>query len=265
MPDIGNVKSTSGCPELPRQFYPCALEKAKRATPPRMPDGRPSFEGYWGRNTGIGAVMFTNPSNSPIVDPPGVLPYQPWAAEKQKELQRDYLDPSARCMPQGVPRHFMAPEAYRIVQSPTHIVFLAEQGHIYRIVPLTPRPHVGPKMRLWMGDSVGRWDGDTLVIETTNFNGLAVFNTVMDFATEALRVVERYTMLDKDNLLFEVTIEDPNVFTRPWKMAFGKTRDPRSATGMEMLEEACYEGNWRWLDGEIRNGRKVLSVPVRKP
>ena len=233
--------------------------------------GRPDFHGLWGRNSGLSIVNIQAPANSTVVrnssvvDPPGRIPYQPWAEAKQKDLMARDIDPAARCMPHGVPRHFLAPEAYRIVQTPGHMVFMAEQGHITRVVPLDGGPHAGPKIRFWMGDAAGHWEGDTLVIDTTNFNGLAVFDTNMDFASDALHVVERYTMIDADNMLVEVALEDPTVFTRPWKMAWGKTRDPREAQGWEILEEACFEGNSRWLDGEIAAGRKVLAAPVRRP
>ena len=265
-PDLGNVRSTSGCPDdNPQQFYPCAVEKAKRAKPPRTADGKPDFQGLWGRNGRLLATNLTLPGNSPVVDPAETIPYQPWAEAKKKELQAQYIDSVSRCMPHGVPRHFLAPEAYQIIQTPGYIAFLAEQAHITRIVPLDGRPHVGPKSRSWMGDAVGHWEGNTLVIDTTNLNGLAVFAITMDFASDALHVVERYTMLDANNIFLEVTMEDPTVFTRPWKMAWGRTRDPREATGAELLEEACYEGNGRWMNGEIAAGRRVLSAPVRRP
>ena len=263
-PDLAIVRTTSGCPEQFQQFYACALEKIKTAKPPRTADGKPNFAGLWGRNAGLLATTLLG-DNSPIVDPRGTIPYQPWAQEKQKELFRDYVDPVARCMPHGVPRHFQAPEAFRIVQSAGYVSFLAEQAHAARIVPTDGRPHIGQKTRLWMGDSVGRWEGNTLVVDTTNLNGLSVFVINMDFASDALHVIERYTMLDKDNILVEITIEDPTVFTRPWKIAYGRTRDPKEGQGAEVLEEACVEGNWRWLEGEIRAGRKILSSPVRRP
>ena len=264
MPDVASVATTSGCPEAPQQFYPCATAKAKGFTPPRHPDGTPNLEGFWGRNIGAGLGAFSG-RNSAVVDPPGDAPYQPWALALLKGLPREFVDPVARCMPQGVPRFNIAPSAWRIIQSPGYVTFVGEQLHTFRIVPTDNRPHPGPGIRFWMGDAVGRWEGNTLVIDTTNFNGLAVFNVNMDFASDALHVVERYTLIDKDNMLYEARLEDPSVFTRPFTIAWGRTRDPRSDKGVEILEEACYEGNWRWLDGELAAGRKIMTAPLRKP
>src|SRR5689334_20573991 len=99
-PDLANVRTTSGCPEAFQQFYACALEKIKTARPPRTADGKPNFAGLWGRNAGLLATTLFG-DNSPIIEPRGTIPYQPWAQEKQKELFRDYVDPVARCMPHG--------------------------------------------------------------------------------------------------------------------------------------------------------------------
>ena len=262
--NLANAPGTTGCPDDLQQFYPCALAKAKAFKPRLTPDGKPNFQGYWSRSNNLGTTTLEG-RNSPIMDPPGKIPYQPWAAAKQKELLRKYLDPTYRCLPGGVPRHSMGPGEHRIFQTPGYIVFMSERGHNTRIVPIDNRPHIGQKARLWMGDSVARWEGNTLVVDTTNLNGLAAFNTSMDFASENLHVVERYTMIDADNLLIEATLEDPTVFTQPWKMAWGKTRDPREVKGLELLEEACVEGNLKWLDGELAQGQQILTAPLRKP
>ena len=262
--NLANAPGTSGCPEPLREFYPCALAKAKTFTPRRTPDGKPDFQGYWDRSNNLSTTSLEG-RNSPIMDPPGKIPYQPWAAAKQKELLLRYLDPTYRCLPGGVPRHSMGPGEHRIFQTPGYIVFMSERGHNTRIVPIDNRKHIGQKARLWLGDSVAHWEGNTLVVDTTNLNGLSAFNTNMDFASDALHVVERYTLIDKDNMLIEATLEDPTVFTQPMKLAWGKTRDPRQAKGLELLEEACVEGNLKWLDGEVAAGQQILTSPLRKP
>jgi hypothetical protein len=261
---LANAPGTTGCPEDLQKFYACAVEKAKAFKPPRTPDGKPNFQGFWGRSNNLSTTGLEG-RNSPIIDPPAKIPYQPWAAERQKEFLKKYLDPTTRCMPGGVPRFSQGPGEHRILQTPGYIVFMSERGHNSRIVPIDNRPHIGQKLRLWLGDSVAHWEGNTLVIDTTNLNGLSALDTNMDFASDALHVVERYTMIDADNLLIEATLDDPTVFTQPWKMAWGKTRDPRQAKGLELLEEACVEGNRKWLEGEIAAGQKILTTPPRKP
>ena len=252
----GNQPSRSGCPGEPKLLRPCGLEKARQFNPPRTPDGKPNFQGFWSRTNGEGTdarttfILEEHPQSrgvpggkSLIVDPPdGMIPYQPWAREKRAEIINTYIDQASICLPPGVPRHFLAPGIYQIVQSPGYVTFLLEHAGHARIVPTDGRPHIGPKTRLWQGDSVGRWEGNTLVIDTTNTNGQAFLSIVTrDFASAALHVVERYTLIDIDSILIEVTVEDPTVFTRPWTMAWGRTRMP--GKGLELLEEACYEGN----------------------
>lgn len=248
---VGNFRSPSGCPAVASLLRPCALDKAKRFTPPRTPDGRPNFQGIWGRTAGFGSTAFeertadatAGAGKSMVVDPPdGRIPYQPWAREKRAEIITTYLDQTANCLPPGVPRHSIAPGPYQVFQAPGSVTFMTERpGHL-RHIPTDGRPHIGPKVRLWQGDSVGRWDGDTLVIDTTNSNGMALMNVDMkDFASPGLHVVERITLIDLDQLYYEVTLEDPAVFTRPWTMAWARTRWP--GKGVELFEDACVEGN----------------------
>jgi hypothetical protein len=129
------------------------------------------------------------------------------------------------------------PGYMQILQPPGYVVTLHERMS-WRIIPLDGRAHLPDEFRLWQGDSVGRWEGDTLVIETTNLNGKTWLNEVGEIVSHAERVVERLTPLDADTIHYEATVSDPLVYTRPWTIAF-----PIKRQKDEMLEVACLEGN----------------------
>jgi hypothetical protein len=185
-----------------------------------------------------------------IVDPPdGKVPYQPWAAAKRQGITDHHtnprglgdVDPQARCLLSGVPRmNYQEMTAIQIHQIPGYVLINAEFNHNYRVIPLDGRPHIGEHVKLWMGDSRGRWEGNTLVVDVTNHNDRTWFDIVGTFHSDALHVVERWTFVDADTINYEATIEDPTVFTRPWKMAFPIQR--RNEPGFELLEMACHEG-----------------------
>ena len=178
-----------------------------------------------------------------VVDPPdGRVPLRPEA-----EAKRDYdLEHSAdsyehmsvwdRCITRGVPGGMFPAgynNAYQIVQIPGYVVILYEMIHEARMIPLDGRPHPPAGVGLWNGDSVGRWEGNTLVVDTTNFNGKGWIATSAAAGrvkgipqSTALHVVERFTRVDADTIDYEVTIDDPNVYTRPWKVAIPLNRDP---------------------------------------
>ena len=116
---------------------------------------------------------------------------------------------------------------------------MIEFVHAFRIIPLDGRPHVGENIQLWQGDSRGHWEGNTLVVDVTNSNGKWL-DVSGDFHSDALHVVERWTFVDADTLNVEVTMEDPKVYTTPWKMAFTFTR--KKEKDYEVIEYACPEG-----------------------
>ena len=174
-----------------------------------------------------------------IVDPPdGKLPMQPWAqaeSESRKLPERGYDDPTAHCFVAGVPRSMYVPSPFQILQTAGHVVILFERMS-WRIVPLDGRAHLPDSVRLWQGDSVGRWDGDTLVVETTNLNGKTWLNEVGEIVSHAERVVERFTPVNADTIDYQATVTDPIVYTRPWTIAF-----PLNRQKGELLEVACHE------------------------
>ena len=242
---------------------PAAAEKTW--SPPRTPDGQPDIQGFWanqGRrlatynieamdgasesHTRISGVQFD--PQSLIVDPAdGKIPYQPWARATRQEVfdhhnnltKWEYVDPHTRCFLSGIPRMFYQ-GGFRIVQSPGYVVVLQEFNHAYRIIPLDGRPHLGETIKLWMGDSRGRWEGNTLVVDVSSNNDKTRFDVVGDFHSDAVHIVERYTFVASSTIKYEATFDDPKVYTRPWTMAltFGRNTDE----GFELLEEACHEG-----------------------
>jgi hypothetical protein len=123
----------------------------------------------------------------------------------------------------------------QIFQTPAHVVILNEMIHDARIVPLDGRPHVAPAIRRWQGDSRGRWEGHTLVVDTTNFTDKTNFRG----ADENLHLVERFTRVDAKTLLYEFTVDDPTAFTKPWTVAL-----PMRKTTDQIFEYACHEGNY---------------------
>ncbi len=107
----------------------------------------------------------------------------------------------------------------QILQPPGHVVFLAGFNHSYRVVPLDGRPHLPENVKLFMGDSRGRWEGNTLIVDVTNNNDKTWLDVIGSFHSDALHVVERFTVVDARTINYEATIEDPKVYTRPWKLA----------------------------------------------
>ena len=259
----------AGCPLDPVKFHACALLKTKTFNPPRTADGRPDMSGYWDRaftsqdieahTAGFG----TQAGPSLVIDPSDRrIPYQPWALELRKNMVDRFISPLASCFPPGVPRQAVAPAAHQIVQTPGYVLHLLEYSHSYRIIPTAAGPHAASAIKLWQGDSRGRWEGNTLVVDVTNSNGLAWIDNAGNFFSDALHVVERFTLIDADTIHYEARMEDPDVYTRPWTMVSALTRnkDP----GFELLEQACHEGN-RSVEGALSVGLKPYPgvVPPR--
>jgi hypothetical protein len=214
----------------------------------RTPEGKPDLEGYYesqSRNANNGLEISARQkagateTRQYIVDPPdGRLPAQNWARKEEDSrnlAERGYDDPTAHCFPAGVPRAVYVPEGFQIVQTPTYLVFLHERM-AWRIVPLDGRAHLSDSIRLWQGDSVGHWEGDTLVIDTTNLNGKTWLDEAGEVVSYAEHVVERFTPAGSDALHYEATVTDPLVYTRPWTIAFPVKRE-----NFQLREAACHE------------------------
>jgi hypothetical protein len=177
------------------------------------------------------------------------IPYQPWAAAKKKENQDHWLerDPEIRCYMPGVPRATYMPYPFQILQGTNKIVFAYEFAGATRTVHLDKVGNSpGPT---WMGWSRGRWEGETLVVDVTDFNDQTWFDRSGNFHSEALHVVERYTPVSPYHLMYEVTIEDPKVFTRPWKMSMPIYR--RFERGKQLYEYKCVEFVEQLMYGQL--------------
>jgi hypothetical protein len=150
---------------------------------------------------------------------------------------RGYDDPTAHCFVAGVPRSMYTPSPYQILQPSGYVVILFERMS-WRVIPLDGRRHIPDNIRLWQGDSVGHWEGDTLVVETTNLNGKTWLNEVGDVVSHAETVVERFIPTDANTVIYQATVTDPLVYTRPWTIEIPLHRKPD-----ELLEVACHEDN----------------------
>jgi len=213
-------------------------------TLPRTADGKPDLSGIWQAvNTANWNVLSHNaekdvPAGLGVVEG-DEIPYQPAAAAKQKEnfANRATADPESKCYLPGVPRIMYMPYPFQIFQTPTHIAMTFEYVHAVRRIFMNT-PHPDGELEWFMGDSRGRWEGDTLVVDVKDFTGMTWFDRSGNFHSESLHVVERYTPTGANNINYEVTIEDPKVFTRTWKMSMPLYR--RVDKGMRILENECY-------------------------
>ena len=239
-----------------------ARERRERAFAPggvrveRLPPGS-RFAGYnaaiWSGSRSLAPTRRT----SMVTDPPdGRVPLRPEAAARRDRLLArrsdtyDNMSVYTRCITRGVPGALI-PNFYNagnlILQTPGYVVVLTEMIGEARIVPLDDRPPLGRAIGLWMGDSRGRWEGETLVVETTRFNGKGWITPNLNAgrmhgvpAGRGLRVVERFTRVSADRLDWRATVEDPRSYTAPWTIELPLARDP----SYDLYEYACHEGNY---------------------
>jgi hypothetical protein len=198
---------------------------AQTGTIPRMPDGRPNLQGIW---QVLAPAAWDIQDHSPRLGVPagqGIvdgneIPYQPWALKRKQEnfANRATADPESKGYLPGVPRIMYMPFPFQIFQTPTHVAMTFEYAQGVRIVYTNGTPHPRGPIEWWLGDSRGTWDGDTFVVDVVHFTDQTWLDRAGNFHSEALHLVERYTMTGPDHIIYEVTVEDPKVFTRPWKM-----------------------------------------------
>lgn len=254
------------------RFEPAFTQIAEgKWTGPRLADGQPDVEGHWS-NTVANHNNWTDPQGGTPGDPNGArqsrgpreqrapsrvsdpadgqVPFQPWARARQQEFlanfhnptKPEYIEPLARCAPAGVPKSFIW-HGYEIRQYPGYVLFLFNSGT--RIIHLDGKPHLPAAIKLWNADSRGHWEGNTLVVDVANNNGKALFGRTGEFASENVRVVERYVFApDRQRYNYVATFTDPDVYTRPWTATIpARRRTEKDATDGWHYEVAINAAN----------------------
>ncbi|CAG0990098.1 hypothetical protein MTYP_02237 [Methylophilaceae bacterium] len=244
--------------------------------PAKLPDGQPDVRGFWGAkysgtyslvNAGEngqagwpgkdGSIIPRGPDGkipirekrpSRIIDPAdGQVPYLPWARAKQQDLldhfenpiKPGYVEGLARCFPGGVSRQQFG--SVEIRQYPGYVLLLS--GLSNRIIPLNGRPHIPANIKLWMSDSRGHWEGNTLVVDVTSSNSKHRLSNQGDFASDKVHIRERFIFLDANTYRYEATYNDPSVFTRPWTLESPMRRTRLNEPNYEPEEYSCHEGD----------------------
>jgi hypothetical protein len=254
---------------------------ANAITPSQTAEGWPDLQGSWNIVNRIGGPQHSiefgidpeavsihnwNPAArgaSIVVDPPnGRIPYTAKALEKRNEnlagvyvpTKRSQLDPEVRCLLGGVPRGTL--QGTEIRYAPPYVAFVSigrtSDQSFTRLIPMDGRPWPNEQLKLWRGISRGRFEGNTLVVETRNQNDKTWFDSHGSFHGDRMRVIERLTLVDRDTLYYEATITDPDVFTQPWRLA---TTWDRVKGDERVWEEGCHEGerdSYHMLEAGIR-------------
>jgi hypothetical protein len=245
----------------------------------RTPDGQPDIQGIWGTDadaadmeTGLpddetatlqGQTVDRSKERSLVIDPPDRrIPYQPWAQQRRMSIPtfrrgeksrgkpatvRD-VRPRTFCL-HGTPRNMTTD--FQVAQTPDQVILMWEFNHAYRTIRLGNTPALPEAVKLAMGDSRGRWDGNTLVVETSNINDWDWFDYTGTFHSDRMTLLERFTVVDAKTIDYQATVTDPVVFTRPWTYGFQLRRTRMAGDGYEFLEHACVEGE-RGVDALLK-------------
>jgi hypothetical protein len=224
-------------------------QASENAGIPRTRDSKPDLSGIWQALNRANDDLLDHSASEGVpaglgVVEGGEIPYRPEALEqRQKNLaNRETRDTEATCYLPGVPRVTYMPFPFQIIQMPDVTTILYEYVHATRYLYTNGSPHPEGPIEWWMGDSRGHWEGDTLVVDVVHFGDQTWFDRTGNFHSDALHVVERYSLLDADHINYEVTIEDPKVFTRSWKMRMilYRHREPN----FQLLDYDCYAFEW---------------------
>jgi hypothetical protein len=215
----------------------------------RTADGKPNVNGIWqvvnSANWDLEAHSAEDgiPGGLGVVEG-GTIPYLPAALAVRNEhrMNRKTADPVGKCFIPGVPRVTYVPFPFQIIQTPKYAAISYEFAHTQRIIYTDGSKHV-EALDFWMGDSRGRWEGDTLVVDVTDFNDKTWFDNAGNYHSDALHVVERYTPIDSDHLNYEATIDDARVFARPWKISMPVYR--RLEKDLQIIDYDCVSYFWQ--------------------
>jgi hypothetical protein len=242
----GFVAMTAILATLPLATMPAAGQTAtaKGSEIPRLPNGKPDFNGVWQRPY----VPDMTKDGGTAQKGAGALPFTPEYAQKFKDYDPAKFDYTGHCLPQGSTRSMNSPFPIRIVQTPDIMAVLYEAWNVFVIVHTDGRSHPKDPDPLWFGSPVGKWDGDTLVVDTIGFNDKTNLDTVGHPHSDALHLIERYTRTDDKHIAYEVTIDDPKAFTKPWK----NTRVFTLRPDWEVMEYSCEENNKDFTEGHIK-------------
>lgn len=212
-------------------------------------DGLGPYPGIFGEGGALLRGGQRRARGNGIVDPEDrKLPWKPEEDARRREFLKHmnpamdlrHVEMNARCALPGLFQGEDGNNPYQFLQRPGEVVMLYDYNHTSRVIHLDGRPHLSASMRLFMGDSLGHWEGSTLVVDTTNFNDRTSYSREIPYLTAALHTVERFAMADANTIDYEVTIDDPGLFTKPWKVAGYFSRVP---AGVQSLEFACAEGS----------------------
>ncbi len=188
---------------------------------------------------------------SSVQTPDCLIPYTPEARAKQADNQANHMadEPELHCYQSGIPHSESNRFGMQIVQTPGYFVQLSEFMHTVRIIPTDGRPHIDAKIKLFQGDPIGHWDGDTLVVDTTNQNDKTWFDTAGNFKTENLHITEKFIPQDENTIVYEATMHDPTIYTQDWTARWNINRNAGAARPdtlghpYQNMEFACVEGN----------------------
>jgi hypothetical protein len=205
------------------------------APAPRLPDGKPDLSGIWNAPTKYLRNLAADLK-------PEDVPFQPWAKSVYDERAAGLHwkeEPDANCLPQGLPKILVAPAPWRIVQAPGYIVFVHEAFNLWWQVFMDGREFVASNdvTPTWMGYSTGKWEGDTLVVDSRGFNGKVWLDQLGKPSTEALHVTMRFRRKDFGHMDIQITIDDPKAYTKPWNVAV----EPTLSTNTDLMEFICLE------------------------
>ena len=236
----------------------------------RTPDGQPDIQGFWATDayaadmeTGLpddetatlqAQTVDRSKEMSLVVDPAdGRIPYHAWAQQRRISIPTFRRGETSRCKPatvrdirprtfclHGTPRNMTTD--FQVVQTRDRIILMWEFNHAYRMIRMGNATALPASVKLAMGDSRGRWEGNTLVVETSNLNDWDWFDYTGTFHSDQMTLVERFTIVDAKTINYRATVTDPVVFTRPWTYAFQLRRTRMPGDGYELLEHACVEG-----------------------